>query len=100
MEIADFLLCTMQILGRAVIPPEKIRKIVGDKKKKQLSAFNLCDGTRTLSEIAKKSRINQGNLSRTLSRWRQSGIVFRVGEGKTARFLHIYPIAKKDVAGD
>jgi hypothetical protein len=59
MEIADFLSCAVQILGRAVTPPEKIRKIIGDKKKKQINAFNLCDGTRTMSEISKKSRINQ-----------------------------------------
>jgi hypothetical protein len=97
MEITDFLNCAVQILGRAVTPPEKIRKIIGEKKKKQINAFNLCDGTRTVNEIAKKSRLNQGNLSRTLSRWCESGIVFKVGEGKNARFLHIYPLAKKDI---
>jgi DNA-binding HxlR family transcriptional regulator len=97
MEINDLLRCTLQILGRAVMPSEKIRKIIGEKKKKQIKAFNLCDGTRMVTEIAKESRINQGNLSRTLSRWCESGIVFRIGEGKDAKFLHIYPLAKKEI---
>jgi predicted transcriptional regulator len=96
MEINDFLQCALQLLGRAVIHPEKVITIIGEKKKKQVRAFNLCDGILTVTEIAKKSRISQGNLSRTLSRWCESGIVFRMGEGKASRFLHIYPLAKRE----
>jgi hypothetical protein len=95
MKIEDFLPCALQVLGRATMPPENVRRIIGDRKK-QLQAFNLCDGTNTLKQIAKRSRINQGNLSRTMSRWREHGIVFLVGEGKDARLLHIYPLPKKE----
>jgi hypothetical protein len=97
MEIADLLNCTLQILGRAVIPPDRVRSIIGKSRKKRIHAFNLCDGTLKVTEIAKKARINQGNLSRSLARWNEHGIVYRIGEGKNSKFLHIYPLAKKDI---
>jgi len=96
MEINDLLECGLQILGRAVIPPSKVRKIIREKNKKQIQAFNLCDGTLTVTEIAKKCRLNQGNLSRTMAMWCENGIAFKIGNGKNARFRHLYPLPKKD----
>ena len=102
MDINDLLRCTLQVIGRVAIPTEKVREIV-DTGKKQLHAFNLCDGSRTQKQIAKESKIDPGNLSRTLTRWRQHGVVFVFGEGKKATFLHIYPLSpaeKKPRAAD
>jgi hypothetical protein len=67
MEEADLLRCLVQVIGRATIPPMEVLSVVG-KRKKQIKAFNLCDGSRTLRNIARKSKINQGNLSRTTTR--------------------------------
>ncbi|SRR6266480_3643050 len=92
MDDTDLLRCLVQVIGRAAIPPEEIISVIG-KRKKQIKAFNLCDGTRTLGDIARKAKINQGNLSRTTARWVEQGILFRIGEGKAARLIHIYPIA-------
>ena len=59
---------------------------------KQVEAFNLADGTRTQSEIAEQVKMDQGQLSRTVSRWIEAGIMFRLGDGRDAKLLHIYPI--------
>jgi hypothetical protein len=95
MELADFLGCALQVIGRVAMPPEKIRKVIGNRPK-HMNAFNLCNGKNTLVEIAKKARIDQGNLSRTTNRWLEQGIIFSIGEGKESRLLHIYPLPKKD----
>lgn len=98
METNDLLACLLQVVARTAIPPREVRRIVGTRSK-QLKAFNLCDGSNTLAEIAKKTRIDRGNLSRAAARWREHGIVFLVGTGNDARYLHIYPLSRKDAGG-
>jgi len=82
--IEQLLSSLIQVIGRAVFPPEKVLESVG-RSRMQLRAFNMCDGNRTQSEIAKKLRTDQGNLSRTSMRWIEKGIAFPVGDGKNAR---------------
>jgi hypothetical protein len=60
--------------------------------KKQLRAFNMCDGAKGQAEIAKALKIDRGNFSRTVSRWIDEGIVFRLGEGRDAKLLHVYAL--------
>jgi hypothetical protein len=95
MEIVDLLKCAIQVIAKVAMPPEKIREVIGDRKK-QLKAYNLCDGMNSLVQIAKKAKIDQGNFSRTASRWIEHGIIFSVGEGSEKRLLHVYPLPKKD----
>lgn len=91
-ELSDDLLrCLVQIVGRASMPMGTVCEIIGDRKK-QIHAFNLCDGTLSQAEVSKKSKIDQGNLSRTFDRWVKNGIAFWIGEGKDAKLMHIYPI--------
>src|SRR5205807_10520697 len=59
---------------------------------RQIKAFNLCDGSRSQSEIASQSGIAQGNLSRTLARWISAGIIYEVGDSRDTKLLHVYPI--------
>jgi len=87
----DLLRCLVHIVGRASMPTETVRQLIG-KGKKQIDAFNLCDGTLSQGEISKKCKINQGNLSRTFDRWVKNGIAFWVGEGNESKLLHIYPV--------
>lgn len=92
MEAAeDLLRCLLQVIGRGTIPLEEVRRIVATGKS-QVKAYNLFDGTRTNRDVSAKTKINEGNLSRAVSRWMQSGVAFRLGEGKEARVLHLYPI--------
>lgn len=94
MEATDLLACILKVLARTAMTPDEVRRIIG-RGGKQLQAFNLCDGSNTLADIAKKLRIDSGNLSRAVARWREHGIVFLVGRGNDARYLHVYPVAKK-----
>ena len=79
-RLEHLLECLIQVVARATIPEEQVREIV-DTGKKQLSAFNLCDGTRKLSDVASRVRLDRGNLSRAASRWVQSSAAFWIGEG-------------------
>lgn len=91
-EQTDQLLrCLMHIFGRATMPPKKVYEFIGGGKQ-QIAAFNLCDGTLSQSEVAKKAGIDRGNFSRTFARWIENGIAFWIGEGNDAKPLHIYPI--------
>ena len=96
MDTNDLLRCAIQVIGRIALPPDRVREIVGSGKKKfkkQLYAFNLCDGSRTLRDIARESELDKGNLSRTFTRWREHGIIFVLGKGRATTFLHIYPLS-------
>ena len=93
-EHSDQLLrCLVHIIGRAAMPPEKVFEIVG-RGAKQVEAFNLCDGTLSQKDICKKTGIDAGQMSRTFTRWIENGIAFSIGEGQSARLLHIYPLPK------
>ena len=46
--ITDLLRCAVQVVGRLVLPEEKIRAVVGTQKR-QVDAYNLC-GVVPLSE--------------------------------------------------
>ena len=94
MDQVHLLRCLVHIVGRTAIPANDVRATVG-KGKNRVKAFNLFDGSRTIQEIARATRIDQGNLSRAASGWVKNGIAFWVGEGNDARLLHIYPIPEK-----
>lgn len=96
METNDLLACALQIIGRIAIPAATVREVIGQAKKKQLKAYNLCDGTRTVGQIAKKVKIDSGNFSRTAQRWIEHGIVFSFADGIEKRLLHIYPLPEDE----
>lgn len=82
----------LSVTARQTFPPDKLAEIVlpSGSAQKQLAAFNLCDGTRSQADIAKTLKLDQGNFSRTVARWVDAGVVFRVGEGREAKLLHVY----------
>ena len=92
-QIEELLGCLIQVIGRTALPEERVREVVGDASK-QLRAFNLCDGTRTQTEIRKAVGLHSGNFSNTAKRWVESGVAFEFRRGKESRLLHIYPLAK------
>jgi len=82
-------------VGRTAFPPESLYKIVAPTSgsAKQILAYNLCDGETPQAEISKRAKLDQGNLSRTITKWIEAGIVIRVGaEGHP---LHLYPLIAK-----
>ena len=95
MENGDLLRCLVHVIGRVAIPIEQAREIVGTGHNR-LKAFNMCDGTKTIADIARATRIDSGNLSRAVANWVEHGIAFWVGGENDERLLHIYPIPKAD----
>src|SRR6185437_8075556 len=95
MNDGDLLRCLVQVIGRIAIPVDKAREIVGTGKKR-VKACNWVDGTQKLSNVAKKTKINQGNLSRAAANWVENGIAFWIGDGPEARLLHLYRIPKPE----
>ena len=94
MEDKDLLRCLLHAVGRIAIPHNEVRAQIG-KGKNRIKAFNLFDGHNTITEVARKTKIDGGNLSRAASDWVENGIAFWVGQGDDARLLHIYPIPEK-----
>jgi hypothetical protein len=85
-----FLRAILATTARQTFPPDQLAEMVGPPK--QVQAFNLCDGTRSQTDIAKALKLDSGNFSRTVSRWVKAGIVFRLGEKSEAKLLHVYPL--------
>jgi len=92
----------LQLVARIAIPEEKVRKIIlGGRKldetsKRYLRAYNLATNL-TQGEIAKKTGIDQGNLSRVITRWIEAGIIFAEPSGKGLRLQHVYPISVESI---
>lgn len=94
MDQEVYLRAILATMGRIAFPPERLFDLIspGNGNEKAIRAYNLCDSTHTQAQIAISANIDKGNLSRLLKRWIEAGIVFRVGDGKDARPLHIYPV--------
>jgi hypothetical protein len=92
----SLLRAVLSVTARLAFPLEKLAEIVISKGSsvKQVRAFNLCDGSRSQAAIAKTLKLDAGNFSRTVARWVEEGIVFRLGEGREARLLHVYPLTQ------
>jgi len=90
----SLLRAVLSTLGRQAFTPGAIAKIlsVGVGGKKQIAAYNLCDGMTPQAEIGRRAGLDKGSLSRSLTRWINAGILFRVGPDQHP--LHIYPLSK------
>jgi hypothetical protein len=87
-----YLKAILATVERQAFPPDQLGEMVksnvgGDK---QLAAYNLCDGEHTQAEIASSVGLDKGNLSRSISRWIELGILIRVGDGSEAKPTHLY----------
>lgn len=92
-RIEQLLGCLVQVIGRTAIQEDRVREIVGTASK-QVRAFNLCDGTKTQTNIRKKVGLDAGNFSRTVRRWIEQGIMFEIADSGESRLLHVYPLGK------
>lgn len=84
------------VTARVAFPEDKLLQLISPIQRgrdKLLRAYCLCDGTRTQADIVKASKLDPGFVSRTLKRWIDSGILFRLGAERTATFLHAYPLS-------
>ena len=81
-------------VARTAFPPETLYKIIAPTlgSDRQVLAYNLCDGETPQSVICKKAKLDAGNLSRSIARWIEAGVVIRVGADQFP--LHLYPLTK------
>lgn len=97
LDAGHLMLTLVKVIARAAIPVEHVRKVVGNRPK-QIRAYNLLDGSQSLSDVARKTKIEKGNLSKATQRWLSEGVMYRLGSGRDAKLLHAYPIAPIDSA--
>jgi hypothetical protein len=90
-----YLKAILGTMARQAFPPNVVADLVAPKGsgEKQIAAYNLCDGEHTQAEIASAVRIDKANLSRSISRWIDHGILFRLNIGGDMRPVHIYPLS-------
>jgi hypothetical protein len=95
-ETNTLLRAILGMTARQAISVDSLVQIVAPKagSDAQIEAYNLCDGSRSQSEIAKAAGLDQGNFSRTAARWIEAGIVMKMGDARDATLLHIYPIPR------
>ena len=93
-ETETLLKAILAMVSRATIPPEELRKTVAPtaKSDKQVLAYNLCDGETPQVEICKKTKLKKGNLSSSITRWVEAGVMVRVGPDRLP--MHLYPLPK------
>jgi hypothetical protein len=94
---SDLLRALLTVTARTAFPVEKLAGIVQatGASEKQLTAYNMCDGNRGQAEVAKALSLDAGNFSRTVGRWIDAGIVFRLGDGRDGKLMHVYPLPKE-----
>ncbi|MCH7806272.1 MAG: MarR family transcriptional regulator [Proteobacteria bacterium] len=84
----------LQTSGRGTFSEDDLLGIIGNSEKNK-KAYQLCDGMKNQGEIAKLAKIDSGNFSRSLTKWEEAGIVFKIGAVAETRPLHIYPLSKE-----
>ncbi|WP_434724685.1 MarR family transcriptional regulator [Mesorhizobium sp. RIZ17] len=88
-----YLRAMMSLVARQTFSPERLAEIVTPvSNAKTYEAFNLCDGTRTQSEIVNLLKTDAGQLSKSIKRWIDEGVMIRVTEGGKDRPVHVYPV--------
>ena len=63
---------------------------------KQVAAYNLCDGTRSVTQIASEADLDKSNLRRSINRWIDAGIVVKIEDGQEVRPVHVYSIPEPE----
>jgi len=97
-ENTDFYLkMIMQLIARQTFSAKDVADHVCPTKKsaKSIKAYNLCDGTRSQTEIAKMCGIDKANCRKMIKKWELEGLILRVPHGKELQPLHIFPISEK-----
>jgi hypothetical protein len=80
-------------LRAAAIPSVRETVTAALATTKQRKAFELCDGKRTSTEVAKKAGVPKTTLSGWTGQWRNLGIANEVPTPKGTRIKHLISLA-------
>lgn len=85
----------ISLLGRMAFEQNELKKLVTKGSKKPtavIKAYNMCDGTRTITEIANYVGITQSAMTQAVDRWEKNGIIFKVKKGNEVLPLKVRTI--------
>jgi len=85
----------ISLLGRLAFPEEKLKEIIGRKKRAPeayLRGYNSCDGKSTVTEIARIIGVNQSTLTPILQDWESRGIIYEVDSSKGKTYMKLYSL--------
>lgn len=93
---ATYLKAILATVARQAFPPDRLAELVTSHVggEKQIAAFNLCDGTKSQSQIADSVGLDKSNFSKSINRWVELGIAVKIEEGGEVRPVHVYPLAR------
>jgi hypothetical protein len=93
-ETGQLLRIVIALMGRINFPEDKLRDIIVPtaRSSKHLEAYNLCDGTRTRSEVSKAVGLDKDNFSKVVKEWINLGVVYELKIGTEIKLLHLYPL--------
>ena len=85
----------ISLLGRMAFSKEEVRSIVTHKKRnpeKYIEGYNACDGSHSVSDIAKIVGVSVPTISVILNEWEETGIIREVEKsgGKFYRNLYLF----------
>lgn len=91
-EVADLVRTLVAMIGRMAFPEERLRPLVSPTGSSALlEAYRMCNGRTPLAAIVKATQMDFGQLSRTVKKWVEAGIMYKVGPKQLP--LHLYPLA-------
>jgi DNA-binding MarR family transcriptional regulator len=85
----------ISLLGRIAFKNDELKNMVtkGSKKpEKMMRAYNLCDGTTSVTEIARRAGVAQPSLTIAVDKWERSGIIFKKKKGQEVLPLRLFEI--------
>ena len=82
----------IELLARTALGVEKIEDIVKKGKRKgnpddYAKVYNLLDGTKTATELAKVVQVSKQNMSEILKYWEEKGIVYNIGTDNLPKYV-------------
>lgn len=85
----------ISLLGRIAFTPDKIHDIVVKKKQNPqgyIDAYNACDGSHNVNELATIAGVDQSTLSPILLAWEEIGIIYEVEKPKGKFYRKLFPV--------
>jgi len=85
----------ISLLGRIAFKKDELRELVikGSKRPTAiLQAYNLCDGSLTVTEIANRVGVTQSAVTQAIDRWEKLGIIFKATERGAVYPIRLFPI--------
>jgi len=82
----EIIAALVEVNIRNTVDVVKAKEIITKKRRNPkafIKAYNACNGKTSVTDIAKKFKIDQGNLSRAIDDWQQNGLLIKLeNDGK------------------